>query len=84
MLRAALDGNGCVLTIASDVRDGLPTSGDESQGGDGAAAVLVGNDNDAPVIAEFLGAASATEEFLERWRRPVAAVHACGRNASAR
>jgi 3-hydroxy-3-methylglutaryl CoA synthase/uncharacterized OB-fold protein len=69
-LRAALDANGCVLTIASDMRDGLPTSTDESQGGDGAAAVIVGSDDDGPVIAEFLGAASATEEFIERWRTP--------------
>ncbi len=69
-LRTALDGNGCVLVIASDMRGGLPTSADESQGGDGAAAVVVGSDADGPVIAEYLGAASATEEFIERWRAP--------------
>ena len=69
-LRTALDGNGCVLVIASDMRGGLPTSTDESQGGDGAAAIVVGSDADGPVIAEFLGAASATEEFIERWRAP--------------
>lgn len=69
-LRAALDGNGCIMTVASDMRGGLPTSGDESQGGDGAAAVVVGSDADGPVIAEYLGGASATEEFIERWRAP--------------
>ena len=37
-LRTALDGNGCVLAVSSDMRGGLPTSADESQGGDGAAA----------------------------------------------
>jgi len=69
-LRTALDGNGCVLAVSSDMRGGLPTSADESQGGDGAAAIVVGSDADGPVIAEYLGAASATEEFIERWRAP--------------
>src|SRR4051794_28201457 len=32
-LRAALDGKGTTLVVASDQRDGLPTGGDESQGG---------------------------------------------------
>src|SRR4249920_1136333 len=45
-LRAALDGNNCTLVIASDIRGGLPTSADESQGGAGAAAVVVGSDAD--------------------------------------
>jgi len=69
-LRTALDGNSCVMVIASDMRGGLPTSADESQGGDGAAAVVVGSDADGPIVAEYLGAASATEEFIERWRAP--------------
>ncbi len=69
-LRTALDGNSCVMVIASDLREGLPTSADESQGGDGAAAVVVGSDADGPIVAEYLGAASATEEFIERWRAP--------------
>jgi hydroxymethylglutaryl-CoA synthase len=69
-LRTALDGNGCTLVVSSDMRGGLPTSTDESQGGDGAAAIVVGSDGDGPVLAEYLGAASATEEFIERWRAP--------------
>jgi hydroxymethylglutaryl-CoA synthase len=70
-LRAALDGTGRVMVIASDRRDGLPTSTDESQCGDGAAAIIVGEaEAGAPVIAEFLGGGSATEEFIERWRSP--------------
>jgi 3-hydroxy-3-methylglutaryl CoA synthase/uncharacterized OB-fold protein len=69
-LRTALAGNGSVLVISSDMRDGQPTSTDESQGGDGAAAILVGSDADGPVIAEYLASASATEEFIERWRAP--------------
>ena len=69
-LRTALDGSGPVLVASSDLRTGLPTSGDESAGGDGGAALLVGDDGDGAVIAEYLGAASATEEFIERWRTP--------------
>lgn len=66
-LRAALEGNGTVLVTAADMRTGLPTSTDESRGGDAAAAALVG---EGDVIAEYLGGASATREFLERWRTP--------------
>ncbi|HUF84216.1 MAG TPA: OB-fold domain-containing protein [Acidimicrobiia bacterium] len=69
-LRAALDHTGTVLVVASDLRTGLPTSADESGGGDGAAAVLVGDDDDRPVIAEYLRGASATEEFVDRWKLP--------------
>ena len=70
-LAAALSGTGRTLVLASDQRDGLPAGGDEAQGGDGAAAVLVGDDSAAtPVIAERLGSAGVTEEFLERWRTP--------------
>jgi len=72
-LRAALEsaGSGTTLVVTSDRRDGLPTSGDESSGGDGAAAIVVGDDTPgAPVIAEFLGAASVSDEFLDRWRTP--------------
>lgn len=69
-LRAALDSRGSVLVVTADVRGGLPTSADEASGGDGAAAVLVGDDDTGPVIAELAGAASATEEFIDRWRTP--------------
>jgi hydroxymethylglutaryl-CoA synthase len=69
-LGAALDGGGPVLVVTADMRVGLPTSADEASGGDGAAALLVGDDDTAPVIAELVGAASATEEFIDRWRTP--------------
>ena len=39
-------------------------------GGDGPRPLLVGGDDDAPVLAESLGGGSATEEFLDRWRTP--------------
>ncbi|HET9728710.1 MAG TPA: 3-oxoacyl-[acyl-carrier-protein] synthase III C-terminal domain-containing protein, partial [Acidimicrobiia bacterium] len=69
-LRAALTGSGCTLVVASDRRDGLPTSADEAQGGDGAAALIIGDDTAGPVLAECIGAGSTTEEFIERWRTP--------------
>lgn len=69
-LLTALEGSRSTLVVTSDLRDGLPTSAEESGGGDGAAAVLVGSDADGPVIAELIGSASATEEFIDRWRVP--------------
>lgn len=69
-LRTALDGGGPTLVVASDFRGGLPTSADEANGGDGAAAFLIGSDGDGPVVAELLGSTSATEEFVDRWRQP--------------
>ncbi len=65
----AAAGTGTTLVVLSDLRDGLPTSGDEVAGGDGAAAVVVGDDGPgSPVIAEYLGGASVSDEFLDRWR----------------
>jgi 3-hydroxy-3-methylglutaryl CoA synthase/uncharacterized OB-fold protein len=69
-LRAALEGASTVLVVTADQRGGLPTSADEAATGDGAGALLVGDDRTAPVIAEYLGGASSTEEFIERWRTP--------------
>jgi len=66
-LKSVLDGNGTTLVVASDMRTGLPGSADESNGGDAAAAMVVG---DGDVVATYLGGASATKEFLERWRTP--------------
>ncbi len=72
-LRTALEsgGSGTTLVVVADLRDGLPTSADESAGGDGAAAVLVADDGPGtPVLAEYLGGASVSDEFLDRWRTP--------------
>lgn len=69
-LRAALEGRGSTLVVSADMRTGLPTGPDESAGGDGAAAFLVGDDTNGPLMAEYLGGASATHEFLDRWRSP--------------
>ncbi len=62
---------GTVLVVAADVRTGLPGSAEEAAGGDAASALLIGEDSSAqPVLAEVLGTASVTEEFVDRWRAP--------------
>ena len=72
-LRTALSGVGTTLVVSADIRDGMATSSDEATGGDGAAALLIGDDTEGAVIAEYLGAGVATDELLERWRIPGAA-----------
>lgn len=70
-LQASLNGGGTTLLVVSDMRDGLPGGADEAAGGDAACALLVGDDAPGcPVIAELIGAASATDEFTDRWRSP--------------
>jgi hydroxymethylglutaryl-CoA synthase len=66
-LRAALDARGPALAVVSDVRTGLAGGGDEREGGDAAAAFVFG---DGPIVAEPLGHASQSAEFLDRWRVP--------------
>jgi hydroxymethylglutaryl-CoA synthase len=61
-------GSGSTLVVAADLRDGLPTSADESAGGDSGAAILVGPGEG--VLAEYVAGASATDEFTDRWRAP--------------
>ncbi len=69
--RTALEGSGTVLLTAADLRTGLPGSADEASGGDAGAALVIGDGDDgSPVLAEYLGGASATDEFLDRWRVP--------------
>ncbi len=69
-LRAALSGSDRTLVVASDVRIGLPTGPEDAGGGDAAAAVLTGSSDDGPLLAEYLGGATATAEFTDRWRTP--------------
>jgi 3-hydroxy-3-methylglutaryl CoA synthase/uncharacterized OB-fold protein len=69
-LRVAFAGGPAALVVTSDIRTGLPGSADEAAGGDAAAAILVGDDADGPVLAELLGSGTATDEFLDRWRTP--------------
>ena len=67
---AALDAPGAVLVAAGDVRVGRPGGPDEAAGGDAGAALLVGSDEDGALLAELVGRAAVTEEFLDRWRVP--------------
>jgi hydroxymethylglutaryl-CoA synthase len=70
-LRAALAGVGTQVVVSADLRVGLAGGPDEASFGDGAAALVVGDDVDGgPLLAEHLGSGSATEEFLDRWRTP--------------
>jgi 3-hydroxy-3-methylglutaryl CoA synthase len=72
-LHAALSGRGAHLVVTSDLRAGLAGGPDEAAFGDGAAALLVGDDGDGPLLAELTGGGWATGEFLDRWRAPGAA-----------
>lgn len=65
-LRGAAAGGG--LAILSDVRVGLPGSGDERTGADAAAAFVFGASEHA--IAHIVASASVTSELLDRWRSP--------------
>ena len=65
-LRAAAASGG--LAVLADVRTGRSGSADERDGGDGAAAFLFADSGDA--IAEVVAEASASAEFLDRWRTP--------------
>jgi len=69
-LVAALRSSDQVLVTTAGMRGGLPTSSEESEGGDAAAALLIGDEATRPVLAEYLGGASETEEFVDRWRTP--------------
>lgn len=70
-LRAALrSAEPAVLVAAADIRTGPANSPDESAGGDAGTALLVGDDSAGAILAEYLGGASATREFIDRWRTP--------------
>lgn len=71
-LRSALRSTDpAALVLAGDVRTGPAGSVEESAGGDAGAAVLVGDaDAGGELVAEYLGGASATREFLDRWKAP--------------
>lgn len=70
-LRAALRSTEpAVLLLAGDVRTGPSGSPEERDGGDAGAAVLVGDGDEHELAAVHLGGASATREFLDRWREP--------------
>ena len=70
-LKAALDGARAnpeqnILVTAADQRNGYPKSGQETNFGDGAAAVVVGSGDD--VLAEINHFTSVSEEINDYWR----------------
>lgn len=69
-LRAGLESSKPTLVVSADVRSGRPSSSDEANLGDAGVALMIGDDTDGPVLANSLGGASATGEFLDRWRLP--------------
>ncbi len=69
-IQAALHDSRVAAVTVGEVRTGRPASGDEATLGDAGAALMIGSDSDGPVLAEWIGGASATGEFLDRWRQP--------------
>src|SRR3954467_1104186 len=66
-LTTALASDSTTLVVAADIRTGLPGSADEISGGDAGVAFLVGPGDG---LAEVVGHAAVTAEFLDRWRVP--------------
>ncbi|HEY1989645.1 MAG TPA: OB-fold domain-containing protein [Acidimicrobiales bacterium] len=55
------------MAVIADLRTGLAGGAEESQAGDGAVAFVFAPEGG---VAEVIGQASATDEFLDRWRVP--------------
>jgi 3-hydroxy-3-methylglutaryl CoA synthase/uncharacterized OB-fold protein len=71
-LRAGLNSTDpSVLVLAGDVRTGPAGSAEERDGGDAGVALLIGDEETSGgLVAEYLGGASVTGEFLDRWKAP--------------
>jgi hydroxymethylglutaryl-CoA synthase len=69
-LNAAADSSVSTLVVLSDIRTGLPGGADEAQGGDAAAAFVFAPASNSNAIATIVSRASASAEFLDRWRLP--------------
>ena len=72
VMRMATEMSSPTLVVLSDVRNGMPSSSDEREGGDGAAAFVMARADVLGDAAQLrpLGSASASLEFLDRWRLP--------------
>jgi 3-hydroxy-3-methylglutaryl CoA synthase len=55
------------LAVLAEIRTGLAGGADERDSGDGAVAFACVSDG---AVAELIGRASASDEFLDRWRVP--------------
>ncbi len=65
-LRSAEASGG--IAVLSDLRTGRPGSADERGGADAAVAIRFGPAEES--VAEIIGDASTSAEFLDRWRMP--------------
>jgi hydroxymethylglutaryl-CoA synthase len=64
---AAKSNGGYAAIAIADSRLGAPEGRTEQQGGDGAVAFVLGNEN---VVAEIEASVSLTREYLDTWRNP--------------
>ncbi|KZY57209.1 3-hydroxy-3-methylglutaryl CoA synthase [Erythrobacter sp. HI0063] len=64
-LDAVAAGRGDALVLSADARRARPGSGSELAFGDGAAALTIGSEG---VLAQFLGSASESVDFVDRFR----------------
>jgi 3-hydroxy-3-methylglutaryl CoA synthase/uncharacterized OB-fold protein len=69
-LLLTLDSVQPALVVSADERTGLAGSVEEAMQGDAGCAFVVAGEGDATLVAEFLGRASVTDEYVERWRAP--------------
>jgi 3-hydroxy-3-methylglutaryl CoA synthase/uncharacterized OB-fold protein len=69
-LRAGFGGDGASLVTTADLRTGLPGGPEEASGGDAGSALLVGDGDEADIVAELISWGAATEELTDRWRAP--------------
>jgi 3-hydroxy-3-methylglutaryl CoA synthase len=72
-LQLALEQPKRALVVLSDIRTSLPGGADERDGGDAATAFVMTGSAE-PVLAELIGSATVTDDFLDRWRAPTAIV----------
>ena len=69
----AVAGAASAVAVLSDLRTGAAGGPEERDSGDGAVAIVFGDDGvdgTSTVIAEVIAEASASAEFLDRWRVP--------------
>lgn len=67
---AALAADRPALAVMSDLRTGAAGGSEERDSGDGAVAIVFGDESSGSIAATPIGRGVATAEFLDRWRTP--------------